>query len=294
MTMATLCGWYGISRQAHYQLKWRQQQQQQQGQEVLALVREIRHKHKRMGTRKMYHRLQPEFDKRGIRLGRDRFFELLREYDLLLPPKKRAHRTTWSGKWRCDNLLAETAVSAPNQAWVCDITYIATETGFAYLALVSDLYSRRIMGYDLSRSLCLEGAARALQMALAQADQPLEGLIHHSDHGVQYSSQPYRKLLAQHHLRSSMGEVGNCYDNAVAERINGILKLEYGLDDTFVDLAQAHLAVEQAVWLYNHERPHLALAYQTPYHVYVNHCSISINSLFAVNIFQDETSFTDY
>ena len=271
--MTEICAWYGISRQAHYQMKWRQQQQQQQGEQVVEMVRKIRHKHKRMGGRKLYHQLQPELLKRGIKLGRDRFFDLLRDHNLLLRPKKRAYRTTWAGKWRCENLLAQTVITRPNQAWVCDLTYIATETGFVYLALVTDLFSRRIMGYDLSRSLCLEGAARAVQMAIAQADQPLAGLIHHSDHGVQYTSGPYRHLLAQHHIRSSMGEVGNCYDNAVAERINGILKLEYGLDDTFVDLAQVQLAVEQAVWLYNHERPHLALNYQIPYQVYVNYFS---------------------
>ena len=269
--MATICAWYGISRQAHYQLKWHQHKQQQQAEEVLEMVREIRYRHKRMGGRKLYHELQPELLKRSIQLGRDRFFDLLREHDLLLRPKKRTYRTTWAGKWRCENLLAEALISAPNQAWVCDLTYIATEGGFVYLALVTDLYSRRIMGYDLARSLCLEGATRAVQMAIVQAGQPLAGLIHHSDHGVQYTSGPYRNLLAQYHILSSMGEVGNCYDNAVAERVNGILKLEYGLDDTFVDFSQTHLAVEQAVWLYNHERPHLTLDFQKPYQVYVNY-----------------------
>lgn len=273
--MSSICGWYEISRQAHYQMKWRQQQQQDEASEVLGLVRQMRQKHKRMGGRKLYHELQPVWVKRDIQMGRDRFFDLLRDHDLLLKPKKRAYRTTWAGSWRCENLLAETVITRPNQAWVCDLTYIATEAGFVYLALVTDLYSRRIMGYDLSRSLCLEGATRAVQMAIAQAGQPLAGLIHHSDHGVQYTSRPYRDLLAQHHILSSMGEVGNCYDNAVAERVNGILKLEYGLDDTFVDFAQAHLAVEQAVWLYNHERPHLALDYQKPFYVYVNYFTLN-------------------
>jgi putative transposase len=271
VTLKRLCGWYGISRQAYYQQKRQQQQHQSQTSQVLELVRQIRHRHNRMGGRKLYHQLQPELLKLGIQLGRDRFFELLRAHNLLLNPKKRAYRTTWSGSWRCENLLATTRITAPNQAWVCDLTYIATESGFVYLALVTDLYSRRIMGSDLSRSLTLEGAIRAAQQAISQAGHPLHGLIHHSDHGVQYTSRPYRDLLAQHHIRSSMGEVGNCYDNPVAERVNGILKLEYGLDDSFVDLAQAHLAVEQAVWLYNHERPHLALNYQIPYQVYVNY-----------------------
>lgn len=270
MTMTSLCGWYGISRQAHYQMKRQQRRQQAKAAQVVALVQQLRHRHPRMGGRKLYHELQPELRKQGLQLGRDRFFDLLRNHNLLLRPKKRTCRTTWAGRWRCENLLVETVITRPNQAWVCDLTYIATEAGFVYLALVTDLYSRRIMGYDLSLSLSLEGAARALQMAIAQAGQPLKGLIHHSDHGVQYTSGPYRELLARHHICSSMGEVGNCYDNAVAERVNGILKLEYGLDETFVDWAQAQLAVEQAVWLYNHERPHLALNYQKPYHVYVN------------------------
>jgi transposase InsO family protein len=268
ITQAQLCGWYEISRQAHYQRKRRQQQHRQDGEQVLELVRAIRRRHPRMGGRKLYYKIQPEMEQRDIHLGRDRFFDLLRTHNLLIRPRKRSYRTTWSGKWRCENLLAMATITRPNQAWVCDLTYIATESGFAYLALVTDLYSRRILGYDLSRSLSQEGATRALQMAIAQADQPLDGLIHHSDHGVQYASIQYRQLLAQHGIRSSMGEVGNCYDNAVAERVNGILKLEYGLDGLFVDFVQAQLAVTQAVWLYNHERPHLALDYRTPMDVY--------------------------
>ena len=273
--MSQICGWYQISRQAHYQDKGRQSQQQQQAEQILELVRAMRQRHNRMGTRKLYHELQPELRQRGLSIGRDRFFTLLRTHDLLLRPKKRATRTTWAGSWRCENLLAQSVITRPNQAWVCDITYLVTEAGFGYLALVTDLFTRRIMGYDLSASLTLDGAARAVQMAIAQAGQPLAGLIHHSDHGVQYTSGPYRALLNHHRIRSSMGEVGNCYDNAVAERLNGILKLEYGLDETFVDLAQAQSAVEQAVWLYNHERPHLALGYQKPYQVYVNYFSLN-------------------
>jgi len=269
--MSQVCGWYGISRQAHYQAQRQQCQRQREAEQVVEMVQEIRHKHNQMGGRKLHHELQPKWAEKGLQLGRDRFFDLLRDHNLLLKPKKRAYRTTWAGRWRCENLLVTAHITGPNQAWVCDLTYILTEQGFVYLALVTDLYSRRIMGYDLSLSLSLEGAARAVQMAITEAGHPLDGLIHHSDHGVQYTSEPYRALLGRHHIRSSMGQVGNCYDNAVAERVNGILKLEYGLDETFVDLAQAQRAVEQAVWLYNHERPHLALNYQKPYEVYVNY-----------------------
>lgn len=263
-----LCGWYGISRQAHYQMKQRQQQQAREEEEVVALVRAIRRHHPRMGGRKLYNQIQPEMEDRDIHLGRDRFFDVLRTHGLLVKPRKRRYRTTWPGKWRCENLLKGTTITRPNQAWVCDLTYIATENGFAYLALVTDLYSRRILGYDLSQSLSQEGATRAVKKALAQVHRPVDGLIHHSDHGVQYASSVYRQRLTQYGIRSSMGEVGNCYDNAVAERVNGILKLEYGLDDTFVDFVQAQIAVTQAVWLYNNERPHLALDFQTPMSVY--------------------------
>ena len=159
----------------------------------------------------------------------------------------------------------------PNQAWVSDITYIDTEQGFGYLALVTDVYSRRIMGYDFCPTLAVEGALRALRMACRTAQGSLVGLIHHSDHGVQYTCHAYPQLLGQHQMRSSMGEVGNCYDNALAERVNGILKLEYGLEFRFVSFAQAAQAVKQAVWLYNHERPHLSLAYRKPHAVYVNY-----------------------
>ena len=268
LTLEQLCNWYGISRQAHYQMQRRQQAQARVAETVLEMVRTIRRRHPRMGGRKLYNKVQPELEQRGIHQGRDRFFDLLRTHDLLIHPKKRHYRTTWPGKWRCENLLETAVITRPNQAWVCDLTYIATESGFAYLALITDLYSRRILGYDLSRALTQEGATRALQMALIQVARPLDGLIHHSDHGVQYASAAYRQHLAQHGIRSSMGEVGNCYDNAVAERVNGILKLEYDLDGTFVDFAQAQSAVAQAVWLYNHERPHLALDYQTPMAVY--------------------------
>ncbi len=152
-----------------------------------------------------------------------------------------------------------------HQVWVGDITYLSTEEGFLYLALLTDAYSRFIVGYDLASSLAMEGCERALEQAIAATPGAvLTGLIHHSDHGVQYSAQRYRARLAGLGIHLSMGAVGNCYENALAERVNGILKLEYGLDATFVTAAQAYQAVQEAIALYNHERPHLALHYATP------------------------------
>ena len=188
---------------------------------VLSYVREIRKKHPRMGGRKLYKKLEGK-----INMGRDKFFELLKQHKLLVKPY-RGPRTTFSGRWRYPNLLEGTRVERPDQVWVTDITYIRTEQGFLYLALVTDLYSRTIIGYDLSCSLAADGVIRALKMAIKRSPRTLEGLIHHSDHGIQYSCKPYQAILKEHGILCSMGEVGNCYDNAVAERVNGILKLEY-------------------------------------------------------------------
>ena len=231
----------------------------------MELVQGIRQRHPRMGARKLLHELRPQMALLGITRGRDLFFDLLRRQDLLVPHKRHRRRTTRSGLWRCPNLVAELRLNCIQQVWVGDITYIATEAGFAYLALLTDAFSRFIVGYDLSSSLAMEGCLRALNMALKQTASPsFHGMIHHSDHGIQYTSWPYCDRLQNVGIRSSMGEVGNCYENALAERVNGILKIEYALDDLFLDLQHAHTAVQEAVSLYNYERPHLALDYRKP------------------------------
>ena len=235
---------------------------------ILELVRAIRYHHPRMGTRKLWVKLQPKLARRGFHMGRDRLFDLLGRHDLLVPNKRRCTRTTRSGLWRCPNLLPELTLSRPHQLWVGDITYITLESGFAYLALLTDGFSRFIVGFDLSVSLAVEGCQRALTCALEQAPCSLAGLVHHSDHGVQYTAHTYRDLLTEHHIDSSMGEVGNCYENALAERMNGILKLEYGLDRLFINLILAGISTKKAVYLYNYDRPHLALDYRVPAEVH--------------------------
>lgn len=226
-----------------------------------------------MGTRKLLQRMGPWLQATGVKIGRDGLFDLLRRHGMLLYPPRRGRRTTWPGKWRCRNLLIEATITRPNQAWVSDITYVETEQGFRYLSLVTDVYSRRIMGYDLSDSLAVEGTLRALNQALRRAKGRVKGLIHHSDHGIQYTCHAFRNRLKKYGIRQSMGEVGNCYDNAIAERVNGILKLEYGLEHLFASTRQAKRAVREAVWLYNYERPHMALSYQLPHYVYINNSS---------------------
>lgn len=262
--MDAICSWFGITRQAHYQKLRRQLETQQTERKILALVQSVRKRHPRMGGRKLLQKLGPEMAQEGLSIGRDRFFDLLARHDLLVAPTRHQRRTTWAGFWRCPNLLEGLAITHVQQVWVGDITYLETEAGFCYLFLLTDAYSRYVVGYDLSTSLAVEGAKRALEMAIDQATLPLTGLIHHTDHGSQYTSRVYRQRLEEVGILSSMGEVGNCYDNALAERMNGILKLEYGLNNVFIDSDHAQLATKEAVWLYNFERPHLALEYQIP------------------------------
>jgi putative transposase len=261
----------GVSRQGHAQMVKRQTEREQEEAHICAHVNEIRRYHPRMGGRKLHHLLAARLAAEGIRIGRDRLFAVLKKHGLLVERKARRRRTTWAGEWRCENLLAEAQVTGPNQAWVADITYLEGEEGYTYLTLLTDVYSRYIVGFDLSTSLTVEGAERALMQALRAQKFLPKGLIHHSDRGVQYTCRNYRRKLKKYGLRSSMGETGNCYDNALAERINGILKLEYGLDGRFVSLAQAQQAVQEAVWLYNHERPHYSLDMHIPYEQH-QHC----------------------
>jgi transposase InsO family protein len=263
------CDWFGISRQAYYQARQRRMQREAEDQLLLELVQGLRQRHPRMGGRKLYHELQEAMAALDICRGRDVFFDLLREHDLLVSNKRSRRRTTRSGLWRCPNLVIDLEIVQTQQVWVADITYLTTEQGFIYLALLTDAFSRFIVGYDLSTSLVAEGTLRALERAIAfTPSQALNGLIHHSDHGVQYTAWPYRDRLQSLGIQSSMGAVGNCYENALAERVIGTLKNEYALDDLFVDFRHALTAVKEAIWLYNYERPHLSLAYRKPAQVH--------------------------
>lgn len=265
MSVVEASGWFAISRQAYYQKRKREIEQAAADQLLLELVQGIRHWHPRMGGRKLHHELKNSMAALGIKRGRDNFFAFLKAHELLVPRKRNGRRTTHAGRWRRPNLLAGLRIERLHQVWVGDITYIATEQGFRYLVLLTDAYSRFIVGYDFSASLAVEGCLQALNRAIAQtAAHRLKGLIHHSDHGMQYIATLYGDRLASVGILASMGEVGNCYENALAERMNGILKDEYLLGELFVDDHHAHLAIKQAIFLYNYERPHLALDYAKP------------------------------
>lgn len=258
---------HGISRQAYYQGRARAQRCQDRQEEALTVVRAERGVLPRLGTRKLYHLHREAF--RALKIGRDALFNLLRQHELLIARKRSKRRTTDSrhGLLTYQNLVKDNPPTAPKAVFVADITYVETLEGFRYAALVTDAYSRKIVGYDLSASLSIEGSLRALKMALSGVDDA-PGLIHHSDRGVQYCSRAYVEVLAEHKARVSMAAVGNPYENALAERVNGILKGEFFLDSLFATEAQARAALEQAVRLYNERRPHLSLDYRTPSQVH--------------------------
>jgi transposase InsO family protein len=188
---------------------------------------------------------------------------------MLITRKKPSYRTTNSFHrfYKYKNIIKDVEVTKPNQVWVSDITYIRTIKGFCYLALITDMYSRKIVGYDISNSLELKGCERALNKALYQA-KSTNGLIHHSDRGIQYCSNVYTKILKRNNIAISMTEENHCYENAVAERVNGILKDEFYLDQTFDSLQHAKRATKNAINLYNEIRLHVSLDYKTPNMVY--------------------------
>jgi transposase InsO family protein len=236
---------------------------------VLSMVHDLRRRHPRIGGRKLYHRLREDIGIAGIRMGRDKFFELLARQCLLVKRRRKYVSTTDSyHRFKVyRNLLKGSCLTKAHQGWVSDITYIRTGNDFSYLFLITDAFSRKIVGWNLSDSLKIGGAVKALKMAIRQCPQS-KGLVHHSDRGIQYCSKAYVELLYKSGIKISMTEENHCYENAMAERINGILKQEYGLDETFLSESSAGKAVKEAVLSYNMDRPHWSLKMATPQQIH--------------------------
>lgn len=258
-----------MSRQNYYAARRLRQRRQIDEAMILELVKRERRLQPRLGSRKLLHLLRSDFIEAGVSIGRDRFFELLAESNLLVVPKPGRPRTTNSRHSLpvFGNLLSGKILNEPNEAWVSDLTYIRTEEGFLYAALITDAYSRKIVGAHIGDSLEAEGCLNALDKALKQLPAGKRP-IHHSDRGSQYCCHEYVERLQSSGLSISMTQIMHCYENAKAERVNGILKQEYELDRRFRTKAQARKAFEQAVWLYNHRRPHLRLNFQFPAEVH--------------------------
>lgn len=258
-----------MSRQNYYKQRHQRQRHQVDEALVVALVRRERALQPCLGGRKLCHMLQADLAKADVAIGRDRFFEVLRGHGLLVERRVRSARTTNSrhGFRVYENLLAQAELTGPHQAWVSDITYLRTDEGFVYLSLVMDAYSRAIVGFDCSDTLEREGALRAVGQALGQLPAGAEP-IHHSDRGSQYCCGDYVRCLEGAGVRISMTQANHCYENAQAERLNGILKQEYGLGGCFGSTSSAQRSVLEAVALYNGRRPHTALGYSTPMSVH--------------------------
>jgi transposase InsO family protein len=266
-----VCACFEITRDAYYKHFKRKKKQVAAAQRVVELVREERKDQPRAGTRKLYEALHYPFLYEGLKVGRDKLFDILRQHQMLVKRKKASCRTTDSYHrfHKYKNLVKDMAVTAPNQVWVADITYIRTVNGFCYLALITDLFSRRIVGYDLSDTLELAGCLGAFKRA-QKAARPAAGLVHHSDRGIQYCSNQYVEELKRHSVKISMTEENHCYENAVAERVNGILKDEFYLDQCFFSTDHARMAAKNAIDIYNSKRLHLSLGYKTPNNVFKN------------------------
>ncbi len=269
MSVKQLCKVVNMSRQNYY--KQRRQRQSRHVDEtfILALVRRERSCQPRLGARKLLHILRAELELEGGSIGRDRFFCLLARADLLIKRRAKHCRTTDSRhRFRVyGNLLKDVCLGGPSEAVVSDITYIRTDAGFMYLSLVMDAFSRAILGYDCSDSLEAEGTLRSLSMAWRRLGDS-SGVIHHSDCGSQYCSAAYVGKLKRGGFRISMTEANHCYENSQAERLNGILKQEYGLGGRFLSKSDALRAVREAVELYNYRRSHQALGYRCPMEVH--------------------------
>lgn len=257
----------GFSRQAWYQSLKREEDREQRARHIVQQVVAIRLHHPRLGTRKLHHLLwrQPEA---ASHVGRDRLFQILRSARLLIVPERAYHKTTHSHHrfYRHPNLLKsgvnQVKASRPEQVWVADITYVPLREGTAYVSLVTDAWSRKIVGYHVHDSLHTRHVACAFRMALGSRRTSLP-LVHHSDRGIQYCSEEYQALHKRYGTMCSMTDGYDCYQNALAERINGILKTEYLLVKP-EDIEQARKMVRESVEIYNTQRPHMSLQYKTP------------------------------
>ena len=255
---------FGISRQAYYQEIQRAKVRSEELSQVKSMVQGIRIQMPRLGTRKLYFLLKQDFENKGIKIGRDALFRYLKTEHMLIKPKKRYTKTTNSKHWlrKHPNLIKNMNIEKPNQVYVSDITYIKSKEKTHYLSLITDAYSKKIVGHHLSDNMNTENVAKALKMAV-KGKQFNQSLIHHSDRGLQYCAEYYQEILLKHGIKTSMTDGYDCYQNAIAQRVNGILKDEFILfkPNTKMELKRI---IDESIAMYNSKRPHLALNYKTP------------------------------
>lgn len=259
----------GVTRDAYYKRLERRRRRHVDEAVVLKLVANVRKDEPRVGTRKLHHRLKPTLVRSGMSVGRDRLFCILRDTDKLVKPKKSYQKTTYSrhSYVTAPNLVKGRKPSEVGRVLVSDITYVRLNGRFAYLFLTTDMYSRMIVGYHVSLDLSHYSALIALQMAVSRIGKT-DGVIHHSDRGSQYCCHEFRAALESNNMLSSMTDEAHCYQNAIAERVNGILKDEFDLDSVFPNFYELRAAVTRAIMVYNTKRIHFSLGLRTPMEVY--------------------------
>lgn len=267
--MTRLCQWLGISRQAFYQSEKRAQVSTQQNRQILDLVMHYRYLMPSIGTRKLYWLIRPQLMAQGLKFGRDKLFKLLKENSLLIQPKRRYTKTTDSKHWmkKHPNLLKDYSPTQANEVLVSDITYVESAEGVHYLSLVTDAYTRQIKGYKLSRDMKAENVVQALDMAMKMQTQCAFRMIQHSDRGSQYCSELYQSKLKKYGILPSMTDGYDCYQNALAERVNGILKQEF-LTTRCKNMEELDQLIAESIVIYNCYRPHLSLGMLTPNQMY--------------------------
>lgn len=262
-----LCRLFGKTRHAYYDHQWRKQNDFLKEEIIIQLIHEIRQSLPKLGTRKLQYLVNQKLIGHKLEAGRDYLFDLLATHKLLIRSRKRKIITTNSRHWmrKYSNLLTDIEILRPEQVWVSDITYIRMSNGFVYLSLITDAYSRRIMGYNLQKGLGAQGCLKTLQMALNNRNFPHRLLIHHSDRGSQYCCKEYTDLLIENKIAISMTNNGDPYENAIAERLNGIIKSEFNLYSSQFGFEETAAFIEKTIAAYNQLRPHSSCNYLTPY-----------------------------
>lgn len=281
ISLANLCAWFGLTRQAYYQSKNRVEKDLIEQEILLDKIGDIRKDHKRLGGRKLFFKLETFMHEHNIKMGRDAFFDLLRDNKLLVKQRKSHHVTTNSNHWmkKYPHLIKDIEPIGPNHVWVSDITYWKTKGGHYYISFITDAYSRKIVGYHVADTMEAIESATALKMAIKTLKINAKGLIHHSDRGSQYCSSMYVNILKKEGIKISMTENGDPLENAIAERINGIIKGEYLFDYLIKTLLNAKEVLKSVVKLYNEDRPHSSIGNAVPSKVHNNDTDIEIKRL---------------
>ncbi len=272
MSLGRCCRLLGVTRQAYYQHFWDYEEDSLSSDLIIQEVKSIRFLHPVIGVRKLYVMLQSFLLEHQIKIGRDALFDLLAAHKLLVRKRKRSIRTTNSNHWlrKYPNLIVDMVPCRANELWVADITYFKVGQKHVYISFITDAYSKKIVGYNVANTLETVSSVQALEMAIKQNEGKLQGLIHHSDRGVQYCANEYTRVLLKHHIHISMTENSDPRENAIAERINGIMKEEYLNHYILKNCKEVQKQLEQAVILYNSQRPHMSCNMITPNIIHEN------------------------